>query len=385
MLKCFEISAPLPPRGSASALRQQLVEHIIRIRPGVGERFLSDHELSKIAGLSRPTVRRALDDLERDGWIERRPGVGTFIGPRAGLSMPLRFDGEGSIRRATRLALMIHMIGDLGHDWYASGIIGGVDAAAEETGVSLELLGDRDCDVKTISRRLLQSRPDVLAFAAPPLRHTILMGEAHRLDIPCIGTGTLLGSIGLPTVCEDGHDGIRHAVRHLFDRGHRRIGLMMGQFALPWVFQRYQGFMTGLEDVGLEPDEGMVAWLRLRDDADTASQVEHFLDRRQPTALIFGSWVLVPHFAPLVKSGRIVVPRDLSVVTFDQHPGLSNWLGVKPTCIALPLMEMGRQLARMARALATGQTIDPSTTLPCNLVEGESVRNITEESTVLSN
>src|SRR3954447_13582480 len=196
----FEITTPLPARGSATALRQQLIEHLERSRPRVGDRFLSDFELTQIARLSRPTVRRALDDLERDGWIERRPGVGTFIGPRAGLSMPLRFDGEGSIRRATRLALMIHMIGDLGHDWYASGVIAGVDSAAEETGVSLELLGDRDCDVKTISRRLLQSRPDVLAFAAPPLRHAILMGEAHRLDIPCIGTGTLLGSIGLPTV-----------------------------------------------------------------------------------------------------------------------------------------------------------------------------------------
>src|SRR3954449_6662226 len=125
MVRSFEISAPLPARGSASALRQQLIEHLLRSRPAVGEKFLSDHELARIAHLSRPTVRRALNDLERDGWIERRPGIGTFIGPRAGITVNFRHDenGNGQTKRAVRLALMIHMLGDLGHDWYTGGVI----------------------------------------------------------------------------------------------------------------------------------------------------------------------------------------------------------------------------------------------------------------------
>src|SRR4051812_23528826 len=128
MLKSFEISTPLPARGSAVALRRQLIDHLLRIKPDVGERFLSDHELSRIAGLSRPTVRRALDDLEREGWIERRPGIGTFIGPRAGVTLNFRHDenGNGQTKRAVRLALMIHMLGDLGHDWYTGGVIAGI-------------------------------------------------------------------------------------------------------------------------------------------------------------------------------------------------------------------------------------------------------------------
>src|SRR5205809_6823823 len=130
MVKSFEISHPLPPRGSATALRQQLLDHFLKIKPSAGERFLSDHELARIAGLSRPTVRRALDDLEREGWIERRPGIGTFIGPRAALSTPLV--RPSTPQRTVRLALVIHMLGDLSHDWYAAGVIAGIDRAAEE-------------------------------------------------------------------------------------------------------------------------------------------------------------------------------------------------------------------------------------------------------------
>src|ERR1700759_2033613 len=118
----FEITLPLPSRGSATALRQQLLQHLERIKPKVGDRFLSDLELTRIAGLSRPTVRRALDDLQREGWIERRPGIGTFIGPRAGLLVPP--NGHMALahpsQRTVRLALMVHMLGDLVHDWYVA-------------------------------------------------------------------------------------------------------------------------------------------------------------------------------------------------------------------------------------------------------------------------
>src|SRR4051812_871357 len=114
MIKTFEITAPLPPRGSADALRQQLIEHLLRTRPNVGDRFLSDHELARIAQLSRPTVRRALNALEREGWIDRRPGIGTFIGPRAAISIhvppesvPSSGNGHGNNhrRKMVRLAL----------------------------------------------------------------------------------------------------------------------------------------------------------------------------------------------------------------------------------------------------------------------------------------
>ena len=376
MIKSFQISAPLPPRGSATALRQQLLEHFVRMKPVVGERFLSDHELARVARLSRPTVRRALDDLERDGWIERRPGIGTFIGPRAGLTVPVRHDQSASYRQTIRLALLIHMLGDFGHDWYASGVMAGIDQAAEETGVSLELLGNRDGDVKSVSRRLLQSRPDVLGFCAPPLKHTVLMGEAHRLDIPCIGTGTLLGTLGVPTVSEDGADASRQAVRHFVKRGHRRIGMILGTFALPWVFHRRQGYMDGLAKAGLEPDEGMVLWLNRDDEAACAQQFDEYLKRRQPTAVLFGSWVLIPCLAHLIQRNRLKVPRDLSVITFDQHPNVATWLGVQPTCLKMPLMEMGSRLAQMAHSVANGHTLEPVTTLPCELVEGESVGDV---------
>jgi GntR family transcriptional regulator len=44
-----------------------------------GARLPSEPELARAHGLSRVTIRRALDGLQRDGLIVRRPGDGTYV------------------------------------------------------------------------------------------------------------------------------------------------------------------------------------------------------------------------------------------------------------------------------------------------------------------
>src|SRR3954464_15465957 len=200
----FELKSPLPSRRSAEALREQLIEHFIGTRPKPGAPFMSEYELARVVGLSRPTVRRAMLELHREGWIERRNGRGTFIGPRAAMPVPPRRHAVEASRRVLRMALLVHALGDFRHDWYSPAVLSGIDDVANELAVSIEVLGDYDCDVKSVSQRLMQSHPDVLACTAPAAKHAMLIGESQRLDIPCIGTGTFLTDLNVPMVCEDG-------------------------------------------------------------------------------------------------------------------------------------------------------------------------------------
>lgn len=45
----------------------------------VGNRLPSEHELARSLGVSRPTVRQALGQLQLQGHITRRPGDGTYV------------------------------------------------------------------------------------------------------------------------------------------------------------------------------------------------------------------------------------------------------------------------------------------------------------------
>src|SRR5438067_11252915 len=60
-----------------SATRQQVLELIERL--GVGTAIPSERQLSVDLGVSRLTVRAALDDLAREGYLVRRRGSGTYV------------------------------------------------------------------------------------------------------------------------------------------------------------------------------------------------------------------------------------------------------------------------------------------------------------------
>ena len=58
----------------------ELLRREIGAKQAVGELYPlpSENELAEQHGISRATVRHALDELEQDGWIYRQKGVGSF-------------------------------------------------------------------------------------------------------------------------------------------------------------------------------------------------------------------------------------------------------------------------------------------------------------------
>jgi GntR family transcriptional regulator len=60
-----------------SVTRQQVLDLIGRL--GVGSAIPSERQLSSDLGVSRLTVRAALDDLAREGYVVRRRGSGTYV------------------------------------------------------------------------------------------------------------------------------------------------------------------------------------------------------------------------------------------------------------------------------------------------------------------
>lgn len=58
------------------------IEELIRHNPSSAELALSDAQLSERFGVSRITVRRAVDELVDAGVLYRIQGVGTFVRPK---------------------------------------------------------------------------------------------------------------------------------------------------------------------------------------------------------------------------------------------------------------------------------------------------------------
>src|SRR4051812_2917824 len=74
------------------SLSRQLATEIANGKHRPGARLPSEAQLVKRFRVSRPTVGRAMRDLQEQGLIERRAGSGTFV------------RGEGAASRASRSA-----------------------------------------------------------------------------------------------------------------------------------------------------------------------------------------------------------------------------------------------------------------------------------------
>src|SRR5260221_2304614 len=70
------MSAP-PKVTKQSHTRQQVLDLIEQL--GVRNAIASERQLSADLGVSRLTVRAALDDLAREGYVVRRRGSGTYV------------------------------------------------------------------------------------------------------------------------------------------------------------------------------------------------------------------------------------------------------------------------------------------------------------------
>lgn len=72
-------------KNSKIPLYLQLMDILIeKINSSLGEneQLLSEREICEIYDVSRTTVRQALDELERDGYIYKVHGKGTFVAPK---------------------------------------------------------------------------------------------------------------------------------------------------------------------------------------------------------------------------------------------------------------------------------------------------------------
>ena len=406
----FILNVELPKHGVGEALRPHLIRYLLQGGFSHGDPFLSDRDLVKATGRSRSAIRLAFDQLQEDGWIERRSGAGTFVGPKVetlkskklGHIKPEDCVSDDAIagdvnqkepglfpksvsplpsspsQRLLRLAIVTSGIEHIEYNsWWLAPQLRGIDSVSEKYGIAVEFLGDHTTKPRVLSRRFQENRPDVLISSGSPLHHMGVFGEAQRHQIPCLLCVVRTPELDVPNIIDDAENAIADAVQHLYDKGHRRIAYASLMISQCWTFDRYQGYQKGMKQCGLEHDD-LTLWLPNDVSKASAATLKAFLDRKKPTAIILSSFWAAANMQWLTGHNGLHVGEDLSVIVYDQHPEVTGWLGgVKPTVIAPPLYEMGKLMAEFARRAVEGQEIPPLSVLPCTLIEGDSVKELT--------
>lgn len=215
-----------------------LVELLLeRIEAGLypsGEAVPSERQLGEELGLSRTTVRRAIDELVQKGRLERQPGRGTYV---AGAGTP-EANGSGAQRTVSV------MIPTFANPYYGE-MVNGIEKEARRYGLRI-MVGQSDYSTETENLLLAQSAADPAVCGALIVPDSVILPskgaeQFMRTGKPLVYIGRWPKNAACDGVCIDYRMAAQQAVEHLTDLGHERIAYVEGLPHLPG-FSPYDGY-----------------------------------------------------------------------------------------------------------------------------------------------
>jgi LacI family transcriptional regulator, galactose operon repressor len=300
------------------------------------------------AGVSPATVSKVLN-----GRTDVAPATRERV---AGLLRTHNYLAPGG-RRARRSGLIDLIIGGLDSPW-AVEILRGVEAECAERGTgtvvslvrnddarppswtSLTTMHDSDGVILVTSRMTSQQRRQLE-------RAGVSLVVIDPLDLP----DTDVASVGATNWA-----GGLAATEHLLALGHRRIAAIGGPRAMLCTQARIDGYRAALERAGVEFDRRLVLYGDFRHEGGFRASRDLLALEDRPTGIFAGSDEQAMGAYEAARQAGLTVPRDLSVVGFDDLP-LCQWLSPPLTTIRQPLEEMGRLAARALFQQIDGESL----------------------------
>jgi LacI family transcriptional regulator len=178
------------------------------------------------------------------------------------------------------------------------------------------------------------------------------------VGLPCVIIDPVdLPDPDVPSVGATNWGGGLAATRHLTELGHRRIAVIGGPPPLLCSRARIDGYRAALESAGLPFDPALVRDGTFHHAGGYEAASALLALPEPPTAVFAGSDEQAFGVVEAARVAGLSVPRDLSVVGFDDLP-ISRWAAPPLTTVRQPLADMGRLAAQMLQVLLNGSVLD---------------------------
>lgn len=258
---------------------------------------------------------------------------------------------------------------------YASMIAGAQQAAADAGYVTVITDTGDDEDAMSLQIDRLVGAVDGIIMASVRLGGAAISRLALS-KIPFVLLNRRASEAGT-SVSADDEQGVRLAVQHLAAFGHRRIGHVAGTPLVETSVRRREAFERALKDFGLKADPSLVIETELTEAGGEESfrALLAIPPIKRPTAVFCVNLVTALGALRLVEAGSLEVPRDLSLIAFDDVP-LADHLRVPLTTVRMPNHDMGARAVEVLLEILDGAVIPKGevvTETPPSLVERASV------------
>lgn len=275
--------------------------------------------------------------------------------------------------RTLRSGRILVTVPDISNPFFSE-VIRGVEEAAQDLGYSV-LLGDTryDADREEQYAGFLKRREaDGLIFLGHRLPSTLVDDvEQSGGRVPIVNGCEYSADLGVSSVHIDNVAAAADAMDHLYDLGHRRIGVVTGPLSSPLSRDRVDGTRRAAEQRGLA-DQLVVRPGNFTIEAGEAETSDMLALKDAPTAIFCFSDEMALGAMAAVRKAGLSCPNDVSVIGFDDIH-FARFMVPPLTTIRQPMAQIGRETVQMLHGIFTDDNAMPvSLTLPHDLVIRES-------------
>jgi LacI family transcriptional regulator len=321
------------------------------------------NDVAALAGVSLKTVSRVVNGVATvDPVLTAKVRTAAAkLGYRPNLT-------ASNLRRSDRRTSTIGMLIEDAANPFSAALMRAVEDVAHEREVrvlfaSLDEDPDRERD---LARELIDRRVDGLIIVPAGEDHSYLSDERNA--------GTCLvfldrepKLLSADAVVSENHRGSVNALRHLIDRGHRRIAFLGDRASISTAAQRLAGYQHALEVAHLDADEQLVRAGLSSVEAAIAAATELLALPDPPTALFTSQNLATIGAARVLRT--LGVQDQVAMVGFDDFP-LADLLRPGISVIVQDGEGMGRLAAEILFRRLDGDESPPQIhVLPTELVQ----------------
>ncbi|GAA1180527.1 LacI family DNA-binding transcriptional regulator [Nesterenkonia xinjiangensis] len=300
---------------------------------------VTSRDVAKLAGVSQPTVSRALrgdskvSDRTRQAVLDAAEALG-YVPSEAGRSLVTR--------QSRRIGVVVS---DLTNPFYPY-LIAPLHDELESRGYRMMVFTERS-DQRMAASQLLTGSIDGAVLLTTVIGSP-LPAELRRRGLPFVFLNREAGDGSGDAAVVDNVAGGRMAAHRLTQLGHRRIAGIFGPDQTSTGRERKLGFIMGLADAGVGLAEENT--LEGPFESETGERgLRQLVDRpsdQWPTAVFCGNDVIAMGVINAAMTAGIQVPSDLSVLGFDDIP-LASWEAFQLSTIGHDLDAMAASAARL--------------------------------------
>jgi LacI family transcriptional regulator len=279
--------------------------------------------------------------------------------------------------RTKQTRLVGLLIGDVENTFY-SVIARNVESAAKDAGYHVVLCNsDDDPKIEREYLQLLEGMHVDALIVTPTSKNRRHLARFIQEGIVVVQVDRRIEGLQADAVLVDNEAGAASAVSHLIAAGHSRIGILTGELEVTTASERLTGYERALKDHGIAVRPSLVRSGSFHREHAIEDATALIRSKPAPTAIFAANNILAEGALIALEQQRLRVPRDVSIVAFDDLRWMSM---VEPplTTVRQPVADMARSAAELAlRRLGDGFEGRPSTVVfHTELIERGSVASV---------